>query len=238
MLLTLLFIVATFGAWSWFHLGHRIKTPENVLGMRRVIPGFGFSNRPLTESERQILATTNLFNGDFTNRSGDRYTVFFAEWRRKSGPGFLVLHTPDVCWVSAGAVPRRMGQLEQLTLAMDGNSLPFECRAYEMPVGHKIEATMWCTLVGGHPMSESPQTDREYETTVSSGSRTQTAARRRMWSFFLQSLCDRTPALESKQFARLSTPVKGDPIQTFERLRRFGESWLYSLPPSENSQAE
>ncbi|MSU35314.1 MAG: hypothetical protein EXS36_09400 [Pedosphaera sp.] len=236
--LVLLFIAATFGAWSWFHVGNPIQPPEIVLGIRRVIPGFGFSNHPLNETERQILATTNLFNGDFTNGLGNRYTVFFAEWRRESGPGFLVLHTPDVCWVSAGAVPRRMGQPEQVTMEVDGKALPFECRAYEMPEGHPIEATLWCTLVGGRPMPENPQADAEYQTTLSRGSRIRTESRRRMWSYFLRSLRDRTPALECKQFARFSTPLRGDATQTFERLRHFGESWLYTLPPGANSQAE
>ncbi len=231
VLLTLLFVGATSGAWSWFHLGNRIQSPGIILGIHRVIPGFGFSERPLGETEREILATTNLFNGDFTNGLKDRYSVFFAEWRRESGPGFLVLHTPDACWVSAGAVPKRIGQLEQLTLRVDGNALPFECRAYEMPESHQLEATMWCTLVGGRPMSESPQADAEFDVSRSSSSRTKTASRRRMGSFFLQSLLDRTPAVESKQFARFSTSVNGDTTEAFERLRRFGESWLFSLPP-------
>ena len=202
------------------------------------MPGFGFSDRPIGETEREILATTNLFNGDFTNRLMDRYSVFFAEWRRESGPGFQVLHTPDACWVSLGAVPKRAGQLEHLTLRVNDNALPFECRAYEMPESHRLEATMWCAIVGGRPMPESPQADAEFDATRSSSSRTQTASRRRMWNFFLQSLLDRTPAIESKQFARFSTPVNGDTAETFERLRHFGESWLYALPPNVNPQSE
>jgi len=174
-----------------------------------------------------ILATTNLVNGSFAGPGGRRVTVFAAEWTARDGQSMSVVqHTPDVCWVSGGWLPVRLGQPEQVEIEIAGRRLPFECRVFGGPGGFRKELVVWCTLVGGQVLAEPDRWVTETDATVDRGERFVIAGRRMATGQFLDNVRNRRKASGEKRFVRLSAPVDGEWPEALEELRRFAPGWI------------
>lgn len=176
---------------------------------------------------RDILATTNLFNGVFTAETGRAVTVFAAEWSdRDSRQMSVVQHTPDVCWVGAGWVPAQGGQPDQVSVEVSGRAMTFECRLFQTPGMRQQELVLWSTLVGGQAMVESDRWVAEREGGLDRDTRFVLAGRRMAASQFLSNVRHRRRATAHKQFVRLSVPVSGTWQEGLEQLRAFAPAWL------------
>lgn len=236
-----LFAMSVGGAWGWFHLFPRRFATRLQLEVRRQVPGYMLTNDVLTAEVLDTLAvsTNDLLSGGFiraqdsTVGSTERFSVFYAGWSARSAKEMsVVMHTPDVCWVGAGAVPVALGQPEWVEIDLGGASAPFECRVFELQPGHR-EMTLWCTLVNGQVYGEAyrfaaPGTPVPGTSATPDAARAQVDAGRRVGgNQFLHAVRQRVPGTGEKQFVRFSSPVDGrDWRRALERLKVFGTAWL------------
>ena len=240
-----LFILAVVGAWGWFHWFPRNFTTRMRLSVRPSVTGYSFTNDLVTPDVLDMLAvsTNDLVSGVFqpsggrtargNGRNNGRYSVFYAGWSARSAKEMsVVMHTPDVCWVGAGAVPVALGQPGWVELNLGGASAPFECRVFELRPNQR-ELTLWCTLVNGQVYGEAyrfaPASPRvSGGASVADAAQAKVAAGRRVGgNQFLHAVRERVPGTGEKQFVRLSTTVEGaDWAGALERLRGFGAAWL------------
>ena len=227
LLLPALFALAVAGAWAWFHVAPPEVTDRIRFEVRSEVPGWRFEAQPIGETARAILATTNLFNGTFHGPNRERVTVFAAEWRATAGAAMSVVqHTPDICWVGAGWVPRNVGQPDRIEFPVGQRPLPFECRVFSAPDGGRPELVLWCTLVGGAVLPEAGKW--AIETDLAAGSRTRFdwAGRRVGLTHLVRNVAARRQASGEKQFVRLSVPLVDGWQQDLDWLARFLGEWL------------
>ena len=235
-----LFALAVGGAWGWFHLWPRSFANHLRLEVRRAIPGFAFTNEVMTAEALDTLAvsTNDLVSGAFFRTPAgagplpERFNVFYAGWSARSAKEMsVVMHTPDVCWVGAGAVPLALGQPEWVELTLGAAAVPFECRVFELQPGQR-ELTLWCTLVNGQIYGEAyrfaPPAQRPDGAPGRDAARAQVdAGRRAGGNQFLHAVRERVPGTGEKQFVRFSTNVEGrDWQRALNRLQRFSADWL------------
>ena len=104
-------------------------------------------------------------------------------------------------------------------------SLPFECRAFELPHTGTKELGVWFTLVGGKILSEPERSPRDDSTESQSGyiSRQERSLAE---SQFTRIVIDRVPSFGDKQFIRYSMPLLEDWNVTVKHLQTFGSRWL------------
>lgn len=239
-----LFLLAVGGAWGWFHLFPRSFASRLRLEPGAQVPGHAFTREPVTPAVLDMLAvsTNDLVSGFFEGPGGasrapaPRFSVFYAGWSARSAREMgLVMHTPDVCWVGAGAVPVALGQPAWVELDLGGVAAPFECRVFELQPGRR-ELTLWCTLVNGQVYSDSyrfvpaapaPTGGPTGAPGMGTDLARVAAGRRVGGNQFLHAVRERVPGTGEKQFVRMSTRVDGtDWPRALERLRDFGRAWL------------
>lgn len=229
-MVTVLFLGAILGAWGWFHVAPPSPTQTLRFGIANHLEGWRFRQEPLSEMARSILATTNLFNGEFLTERGDSVTVFAAGWSRGSAKVMSVVeHTPDVCWVGSGWIPVDLGQPRQVVLELGGQSIPFECRGFAGPRGGNPVLVLWCTLIDGQVLPEAERWSVEVDLDNVASVRLAHAARRTALGHFMHNVATRRAAHGEKQFVRLSVPVTTDWRDGLERLQSFGARWLTLL---------
>ncbi len=227
------------GAWAWFHVAPRQYEASYSLRARAGVPSFTYTNVVLTDAVLEALSISSnlVVNGTFTRtaRKSERITVFLATWLAKSAREMSVVqHTPDICWVAAGAVPMSLGQPAQLEVRVGETSFPFECRLFRL--GERdLELSIWCTLVNGQPQPElavgAGSAPRELTNTPTGfedkSRRADGAARRQAGSQFLNAIRNRIPGSGQKQFVRLSAPVHGENWATaLQSVSEFAGKWL------------
>lgn len=239
MLVFGLFLAVVGAAWGWFHIQPRQFPSSLRLEVRRTVPGFTFTPEILSADVLDLLAvsTNDLVNGAFV-RPGvsrmipeERINVFYAGWSARSAREMSVVqHTPDVCWVGAGAVPVALGQPELVDLTLGEGSAPFECRIFQFP-NRRRELSLWCTLVSGQVLGEgarfapgkgvSPGAAPDPRVAMS------TSGRRVVGGQFLNALRERVPGTGEKQFVRFSVALDGQDWRgSLDRLKQFAAAWL------------
>lgn len=223
-----LFLLGPAGAWAWFHLGTRPPEVAYEFAVRPAVPGFTFTAVPVGEKEMDVLATTNLVNGEFSDGTR-RFTVFAADWKAETAKQMAVVqHTPDVCWVGAGFRPVTGRAPTATPFTLDGVEIPFQLRVFEMPGASRQELTVWCTLVGGQILEEGFR----FSGPVDSGDRSDDEALRLakrvlQANQFFRNVQARTASDGSKQFVRISTQVDHGPVdESLDALRRFAAEWV------------
>jgi hypothetical protein len=223
------FFLPVLAAWAWFHVGVRPPADAVRLDPRTEIPGWQFTAEPVPPKAQELLATTNLLNGVFHQEGGGRVTVFAADWHASDARQLSVVqHTPDICWVSIGWVPRDLGQPQRVSLMIAGQPWPFECRVFGVPGHPDQQLVLWSTLVSGQPIEEGSRWSSENEIT---GPRDRFRSARRMaGGQFISGLRERRAATGDKQFVRFSTAVSSDWQASLSELERFANGWLEVKP--------
>lgn len=222
------FLLATGAAWAWYNVSPKQFPVSYHFQPRVVVPGWTFVPEPVSEQAREILATTNLFNGNYTNAQGDRVTVFLGTWDANNPKQMSVVgHTPDVCWVGAGWKPVAGGHPDKLDIRFGTNTIPFEARTFLTPDKRSRELTAWCTLVSGQLFEE----DKKFELPdqVKGGSvqeRQALGARHTLKSKLIKSITQRIPGTGAKQFARFSVSANGSSSTSLDLVQSFGAQWL------------
>ena len=222
------FLAATSAAWAWFNIAPKRFPTSFQFRPRPEIPGWSYVPEPVSEQARDILATTNLFNGTYTNAEGGRVTVFLGTWDANNPKQMSVVgHTPDVCWVGAGWEPIAGGHPDKLQVAFGTNSIPFEARTFLTPDKRSRELTLWCTLVSGQAFEEEGRFELPDRFKQASGKERQgPGARHNLKSRLTKVLTQRVPGSGSKQFIRFSTSSNGDVANRFRFMETFGSQWL------------
>ncbi|HTH48905.1 MAG TPA: hypothetical protein VMB21_15430 [Candidatus Limnocylindria bacterium] len=227
LVLTGCFLLATGGAWAWYNVSPRQFATSYAFRAASHPVGYYFKAIPVGEEATQILATTNLINGDFIGPSAERVTAFMGTWNANdSKQAAVVGHTPDVCWVGAGWTPVALGHPEKLELDFKGTKIPFELRTFRPPVGNTLELTVWCTLISGQVVSESDRFELGEGAPQDRRERQEQGSRHLWRNNFFRMIRDRVPGTGAKQFVRFSTAIEGDWHPAMERLRMFGQRWL------------
>lgn len=226
--LTVFFGATVFGAWAWYHVAPKRFPVSYTFKAADQIPGYEFKPQPVGEEAVQILATTNLLNGEFRNGGGDRFTVFMGTWDAARSKELAVVgHTPDICWVGAGAVPVSVGQSDQVELDLGPAKVPFAVRVFQMsPTRKQLELTVWCTLISGQVFAENDRFEAVGSSNTSVESRKTAAGRRLAKMQVVRAIRERVPGDGSKQFVRFSTSLDGDWKPALERVERFAQRWL------------
>lgn len=245
-----LFAAAVSGAWAWFNTAPPPEEPGIWLEVRTNLAGHTFTPEPLTKTAMDILATDDLVNGTFTpvgatepgsDPATQAIRVFRANWSAEKGTGMGVLgHTPDVCWVGGGWKPIELGQPKQVEIEIPVTSdatdpkdspktfkFPFECRVFRSPDGRSHELVLWCTLVSGRVLPEQSrfnpaQTGRG---DLAQENRHLAAGRRLAAGYFATNVAGRLRAYGTKQFIRLSAPIKIADPESIKQLIDFGSTW-------------
>lgn len=227
-ILTALFVVTVFGAWAWYHVAPKRFAVSYTFKAADRIQGYEFKPQPINEEAVQILSTTNLFNGEFRDRAGDRFTVFMGTWDAARSKELAVVgHTPDVCWVGAGAVPVSVGQPDRVELDLGPAKVPFAVRVFQMsPTSKQLELTVWCTLISGQVFAEKDRFEPNEVSERAAASRQAAASRRLSKMHLIRAIRERVPSDGSKQFVRFSTSLDGDWKPALERVERFAQRWL------------
>lgn len=227
-LLAGLFLLATGGAWAWYHVAPRQFPVSYRFQAGEQVKGWRFRAEPVAPTAVETLATTNLFNGTFTSDRGERVTAFMGTWDADNKEQMSVVgHTPDVCWVGAGWRPIALDHPDKLPLRLGSEVIPFEARTFQAPGSGHLELTVWCTLVSGQVFEETGR----FVPPADAGDAPRKAlqaegARHTLKSKLFKVVSDRIPGSGSKQFVRFSTAIQGDWKPAFERLQQFGEQWL------------
>lgn len=226
--LTVMFVGAVAGAWAWYHVNPKRFPVSYAFHAVDSIAGYEFKAEPVGDEAVQTLATTNLFNGLFRSDSGERFTVFMGTWDAARSKELAVVgHTPDICWVGAGAVPVSVGQPDQMELDFSGTKIPFEVRAFQMPGTTKhLELTVWCTLISGQVFAESDRFELKDSSVETPDARKTVAGRRLARMHLVRAIRERVPGDGSKQFVRFSTSLDGDWQTALGRLAGFSKRWL------------
>ena len=226
--LTALFMATVSGAWAWYHVHPKRFAVSYTFKAADRIPGYEFKPQSIGEEAVQMLATTNLLNGEFRNPGGDRFTVFMGTWdAARSKELAVVAHTPDICWVGSGAVPVLVGQPDHVELELGTVKLPFEVRVFQMsPTSKQLELTAWCTLISGQVFAENDRFEPNEGSDGSASSRQMIAGRRLAKMQLIRAIRERVPGDGSKQFVRFSTSLDEDWRKSMERLADFSKKWL------------
>lgn len=226
--LTAFFMVTVSGAWAWYHIAPKRFPVSYTFKAVERIQGYEFKPQPIGEEAVQTLATTNLLNGEFRNGGGDRFTVFMGTWDAARSKELAVVgHTPDICWVGAGAVPVSVGQPDHVELDLGPAKVPFEVRVFQMsPTSKQLELTVWCTLISGQVFAENDRFESDGSSKTSAESRKAAAGRRLAKMQLVRAIRERVPGDGSKQFVRFSTSLDGDWKPALERVGHFAQQWL------------
>lgn len=221
------FFLATGAAWCWYNVSPKQFPVSYRFQARIVVPGWTFVPEPVSEQARDILATTNLFNGNYTNARGDRVTVFIGTWDANNPQQMAVVgHTPDICWVGAGWEPIAGGHPDKINLQLGTNSLPFEARTFLTPDKRSRELAAWCVLVSGQVFEEDKRFEIPEQGSVRSAQNLQKRLDRRTLKSKLAKVFQRIPATGAKQFIRFSTSANGSPATSLDLMQTFGAQWL------------
>lgn len=226
--LTAFFGATVFGAWAWYHVDPKRFPVSYTFKAADRIEGYDFKPQLIGEEAVQILATTNLFNGEFRDRAGDRFTVFMGTWDAARSKELAVVgHTPDICWVGAGAVPVSVGQPDQVELDLGPAKVPFTVRVFQMsPTSKQLELTVWCSLISGQVFAEEDRFEPNKASKSSVASRKAAASRRLAKMHLVRAIRERVPGDGSKQFVRFSTSLDSDWKPALARVERFAQRWL------------
>lgn len=221
------FLGATGAAWAWYNISPKQFPVSYHFAPRPEVPGWKFIPEPVSAQARDILATTNLFNGTYTNAQGDRVTVFLGTWDANNPQQMAVVgHTPDICWVGAGWEPVPGGHPDKLNLRLGTNTLPFEARTFLTPDKRSRELAAWCTLVSGQLFEEDKKFELTDQMTAGSLRQRQASLNRRTLKAKLNKILQQIPATGAKQFVRFSTASNGNPSTSFDLMAKFGSQWL------------
>jgi hypothetical protein len=222
------FLGANGAAWGWYNLSPKQFPVSYRFMPRHEVQGWRFLPEPISAQAQEILATTNLFSGTYSNARGDRVTVFLGTWDANNPKQMSVVgHTPDVCWVGAGWEPVAGGHPDKLHVAFGTISIPFEARTFLTPDKHSRELTAWCTLVSGQLFEEEKRFELPDNAKKASPMERQgPAARHTLKSKLTKVISQRIPGNGSKQFVRFSTSSKGSPSASFDLMADFGTRWL------------
>lgn len=227
-LLTALFVATVFGAWAWYHVAPKRFPVSYTFKAADRIDGYEFKPQLIDVEAVQTLATTNLLNGEFRDGAGARFTVFMGTWdAARSKELAVVAHTPDICWVGAGAVPVSVGQPDHVELDLGTVKIPFEVRVFQMsPTSKQHELTVWCTLISGQVFAENDRFESDGSSENSAASRKAMAGRRLAKMQLIRAIRERVPGDGSKQFVRFSTALDGDWKPALARVEGFARLWL------------
>jgi hypothetical protein len=222
--ISVLFLTASVGAWSWFHVNpHKFSTVYEFTA-RTNIQGFSYVPEALNEKVTDILATTNIVSGRFSNKDGELYTVFLGDWSERSARQMTVVgHTPDICWVEVGWKILELGQPDKVILDFGGTKIPFECRVFKDRDGRQVELAVWCTIVSGQVFEEG---ERFISAEDDKRKNLYTVGRQRSVTMFLNAVSRRIPSTGTKQFVRFSVPVHRDWHLAVAQVKAFADKWL------------
>jgi hypothetical protein len=223
-----LFLLATGGAWAWYHVAPKQFPVSYRFTPTHTIPGWSFQSEPISRDATELLATTNLFNGTFISRSGRKVTAFMGTWDAGNPKQLAVVsHSPDVCWVGAGWKPVAVDHPEKVFIDFGNHTIPFEVRTFEAPGGGHRELTLWCTLVSGQIYEESGRfLIRKEDESLPTQSLKAAGARHSLRTKLVKAIVDRIPGDGTKQFVRFSIPLRGDWQSALEDLQNFARDWL------------
>jgi hypothetical protein len=222
-----LFLLSSVGSWAWFHVSPRVYPTSLHFQLQTNISGFTFTHESVSADAMEILSTTNLYNGSYIRERNERFTVFAGEWIGKSAREMSVIqHTPDICWVAAGAKPVDIGQPETVDIDLNGIKATFECRAFKLTPDSPPELTIWCALSSGQIITEGGRFSGDTHDEWERKSVLMHFNRIRSMNIFLFALRNRIASDGTKQFVRLSTSLDRDCLSTLERLKAFANKWL------------
>ncbi|MBM4077028.1 MAG: exosortase-associated EpsI family protein [Planctomycetes bacterium] len=225
--LNLLFTAGVCAAWSWFNLSH--PKPEGFLQFQTQTPppGWSFQDIPLGSEVIATLATTNVINGIFSGPDGERIAVFMGNWNTDNRQDMRVLvHTPDLCWTSAGWEPVACPIGESTTILIGEQAVPFEMRVFRSPRDGQLELCVWSTLINGTPYQEMNRFPQAEAPRSNSQFRVAAAGRELTAGYFIKSIHSHAAAKKSKQFVRISIPTTHNIDLTFGKINQFASLWL------------
>jgi hypothetical protein len=222
------FLGATGAAWAWYNISPKQFPVSYRFSPRPDVPGWKFVPETISAQARDILATTNLFSGTYSNPKGDTVTVFLGTWDANNPKQMsVVAHTPDVCWVGAGWEPVAGGHPDKLNIGFGTNAIPFEARTFLTPDKRSRELTAWCTLVSGQLFEEEKRFEMPEAVRAASPTERQgPGSRHALKSKLTKVIKERIPGSGSKQFVRFSTSSNGNPSASFDLMAKFGSQWL------------
>jgi hypothetical protein len=225
--INVIFAVALFAAWAWYHVAVPSPGKSYRFNFQTNLVGWQFDPVPVPETTREILASTNIFNGIYRGPNGRRVTVFIGEWTANKARELNVVgHTPDVCWVAGGWKPIKTERLRSTLFKVSDESIPFEVREFQPPIGSGNEITIWCTVVNGQFYQEK-NPFKSMDLLGGDGSlASDKTARRVSASHFWNSILQRVEATGDKQFIRISMETKGDRPSDLAALGDFVGQWL------------
>lgn len=220
LILSLLFGTAAFGPWLWIHSGAAPAKQGIELSVRHELPGTTFEEVSMGVSVPERLGTTNLFNGDFRRPEGPPITAFYADWQPEQGAATaMLMHTPDVCWVQVGWEPVVTDAPSKVTLKLDGQELPFECRVFKFR-GTRV-LVVWLGIINGSVLDMGPLGE-----VAGSKTRFVLGERWRRARQLFGLMARRAPVHGRKQFVRYSRPFHGDWQAALADLQEFGSQWI------------
>lgn len=224
-----LFLLATGGAWAWYHVAPKQFPVSYEFHPTNDIPGWTFTAEAISREATELLATTNLFNGQFSSRSGRKVTAFVGTWDAGNPKQLAVVsHSPDVCWVGAGWKPVAVNHPDKVLIEFGNDTVPFEVRTFEAPGGGHRELTLWCTLVSGQVYEEVGRfVIRQEDEALPINALKAAGARHTLKTKLLKAVLDRIPGNGTKQFVRFSIPLRGDWEPVLEELKGFAKGWLH-----------
>jgi hypothetical protein len=196
---------------------------------RSEIPGWKYTEEPVSESAERILVADRTINGEF--RSGERAVRVFSakRYEEKANEIGLFVHTPDRCWVESGWTIEPVAP-DVVEVIVHGVRLTMERRLFNLR-GER-ELVYFCGLVGGqalpyrldHNLSVGMRTAlKERQDTAGAAAR---VSDMHFWKRLGTSFASRRALDGPKEFIRISTPVNGDLAEADELLREFLGQWL------------
>ncbi|HTI71395.1 MAG TPA: hypothetical protein VMF06_15595 [Candidatus Limnocylindria bacterium] len=224
-LLAIIFALALLGPWAWFNVATPIPAKWLVFHAQTKMSGYNFKPEVVAEEALETLATTNIVNGVYFN-ANNRFYAFAADWLAKDARQMSVVqHTPDICWIGAGFELAELGQPTSISLDLQGETVPFECRVFRVPQSGHHEMVLWCTLVSGQVLEEGNRF-ASHEDNSSQWRRSEINGRLRAASQFVRTVSGRIRGDGSKQFVRFSAPVTTNWKDSLQMLSQFASKWL------------
>lgn len=99
LFIILLFIVSTAISWQLYFKAYSQKDTVSIHTFPREIAGWTAEELPITDKEKAILETDNVFTRRYTSLQGEEIYLFivYSQNNRK------VSHPPEVCYTGSGA---------------------------------------------------------------------------------------------------------------------------------------
>jgi hypothetical protein len=226
--------------WVWYTRAASDQ-PSVWLAEQTNSPAWKCVPQEVDKSAEKALAADALFYGQFTNPEGECVRLFTAK-RFNENPNEigLFVHTPDRCWTEAGWQLEPV-QPELMDIEVGGIKFSVERRLFT--ASNQKELVYFFGLVGGQPLpyrlDHNMGVGLRYRRNAPEG-KGGTALRAkddRLWAHVWESFKGRRQLLGPKQFVRISTTLRGGPIEQGDAVLKSAMAALlkpadFAVPPS------